>query len=48
MDAITDDYYNEMSLKFLINEYERTKDEKQRLKKYQDRRKNDRDFEITN
>jgi len=28
MDAISDDYYNEMSLKFLISEFERTKNEK--------------------
>jgi len=28
MDAISDDYYNEMQLKFLISEYERGKLEK--------------------
>jgi len=31
MDAISDDYYNEMQLKFLISEYERGKLEKQRI-----------------
>ena len=28
MDAISDDYYNEMNLKFLVSEFERAKDEK--------------------
>jgi len=37
MDAISDDYYNEISLKFLINEYERTKHEKQRIKSIQNK-----------
>jgi len=37
MDAISDDYYNEIGLKFLINEYERTKHEKQRVKGYQNK-----------
>ena len=28
MDAISDDYYEEITLKFLVSEYERTKQEK--------------------
>lgn len=44
MVAISDDYYNEMNLKFLISEFERTKTEKQNLLHYIDKVKNSRDF----
>lgn len=48
MDAISDDYYNEISLKFLINEYERTKHDKQRIKGLQNKNQNRGDYEVTN
>ena len=44
MVAISDDYYNEMNLKFLVSEFERTKTEKQNLLLYIDKVKNSRDF----
>ena len=44
MDAISDDYYNEMNLKFLINEYERAKIEKQNYMLYINKMKHQRDF----
>ena len=44
MDAISDDYYNEMNLKFLINEYERAKIEKQNYMIFINKRKHQSDF----
>ena len=35
MDAISDDYYQEIHFKFLMQEYERTKHERQNYLKYQ-------------
>ena len=36
MEAISDDYYSIISLKFLLSEYERTKQEKQKYLQYID------------
>lgn len=33
MDAITDDYYDEINLKFLLNEYQRAKQDKKAVRK---------------
>ena len=44
MDAISDDYYNEMNLKFLVSEFERTKTEKRNYLLHIDKIKNERDF----
>ena len=41
MEAISDDYYEEIHFKFLISEYERTKFEKQKYLMYMERTKND-------
>ena len=44
MQAISDDYYDQMHYKFLISEYERAKLEKQKFTLYIDRIKNDSQF----
>jgi hypothetical protein len=44
MEAISDDYYEEMNFKFLISEYERAKFEKQKYMIYIEKIKNDFDF----
>ena len=44
MDAISDDYYNEMSIKFLISEFERTKNEKRNYMLHIDKIKHVKDF----
>ena len=44
MEAISDDYYEEMNFKFLITEYERAKFEKQKYQIYKEKIKNDYDF----
>ena len=44
MQAISDDYYDQIHFKFLISEYERTKLEKQRYTLYIDKIKNEEDF----
>jgi len=46
MDAISDDYYDEMGLKFLISEYERAKQEKQKYLLYIDQIRNHKDFSV--
>lgn len=44
MQAISDDYYDQIHFKFLISEYERAKLEKQRYTLFIDQIKNDFDF----
>jgi hypothetical protein len=44
MDAISDNYYEVMSLKFLVSEFERTKQEKQRYLLFIEEIKHDADF----
>jgi len=44
MDALSDDYYEEMTLKFLISEYERTKQEHQELNLYLEEIKEEQDY----
>mgnify|MGYP006893254841 FL=1 len=46
MDAISDDYYEVMSLKFLVSEFERTKEEKQKYLKYMDKSKHEENYII--
>ena len=44
MDALSDDYFEVMSLKFLISEYERTKQDKQKYLLFMDSIKHTPDF----
>ena len=44
MDALSDDYYNEISVRFLINEFERTKEERQKFMRYMDNFKHSESF----
>jgi hypothetical protein len=44
MEAISDDYYEEINFKFLISEYERAKFEKQKYMIYIEKIKNDFDY----
>ena len=44
MDAISDDYYEEIHLKFLIAEYERSQFEKQRVMLFMEKNKNRENF----
>lgn len=44
MEAISDDYYEVMTLKFLVSEFERTKQEKQRYLLHVESIRNDEDF----
>ena len=44
MQAISNDYYDEIHFKFLVSEYERAKIEKQKYALYMDKIKGDDDF----
>ena len=47
MEAVSDDYYSLMSVKYLASEYERTKQEKQRYLVYMETHKHSREFALT-